>query len=102
MTDYNDGKWHGWNGVECPVHPKSLVVVLNAINGVLGERTAGITDWKSQTLIAFRVIKPYREPREFWGVVYEDGSFLGDTKKEIIMRRCSSTSIIHLREVIEE
>ena len=26
MTNtYNDGKWHGWNGGECPVHPKTVV-----------------------------------------------------------------------------
>ena len=27
MTDYNDGKWHGWNGGECPVHPESELKV---------------------------------------------------------------------------
>ena len=25
MTSYNDGKWHGWNGGECPVHPETEV-----------------------------------------------------------------------------
>lgn len=27
MTNYNDGKWHGWNGGKCPVHPESIVQV---------------------------------------------------------------------------
>ena len=28
MTNYNDGRWHGWNGGECPVHPETVVVVV--------------------------------------------------------------------------
>ena len=26
--NYNDGRWHGWNGGECPVHPETVVVVV--------------------------------------------------------------------------
>lgn len=62
MTDYNDGKWHGWNGGKCPVHPESVVEVLHAETGVLNERRAGITVWEHEYLIAFRVIREHKEP----------------------------------------
>ena len=91
MTDYNDGKWHGWNGGECPVHPESLVDVLHSANGILDERKAGITAWDSEYLIAFRVTKPYKEPREFW--ILEEGY--------VCTQKPKSTGWIHVREVIE-
>lgn len=84
MTDYNDGKWHGWNGGECPVHPETVVEV------VLRDETntnRKYDDFSSPTakagrvshecwenregfrqVIAFRVIKEHREPRVFWVV----------------------------------
>lgn len=66
MTDYNDGKWHGWNGGECPVHGDSHVeyVTLNEP----GISDAGSLDWNTEILpiIAFRVVKRHREPRELW------------------------------------
>ena len=61
MTDYNDGKWHGWNGGECPVHPETVVEVLHAENGILDELVASVNLWDHENLIAFRVIKEYRE-----------------------------------------
>ena len=39
MTNYNDGKWHGWNGGECPVHPKSMV---DAVWHDANQETTGI------------------------------------------------------------
>ena len=77
MTDYNDGRWHGWNGGECPVHPKSVVDAIlmdgSRTHG-LGISLAGNLDWThglgNDDIIAFRVVKEYREPREFW--IYED------------------------------
>ena len=66
MSDYNDGKWHGWNGGECPVHGDSHVeyVTLNEP----GISDAGSLDWNTEILpiIAFRVTKQHREPRELW------------------------------------
>jgi hypothetical protein len=66
MTDYNDGEWHGWDGGECPVHPKSVIKVFYVPSG--SEQTwsfegaAGDKDWGHPFL--FRVINPYLEPRE--------------------------------------
>ena len=75
MTDYNDGNWHGWNGGECPVHPRSVVEAVwhdprNAAAGMTGPRPAGDQEvgpslaWAH--VVKFRVIKQHREPRELW------------------------------------
>lgn len=72
MTDYNDGKWHGWNGGECPVHPQSEIEVVyaNAIafSGATA-CTAKYAAWsdKIMQLAAFRVVTPYDEPVEYTG-----------------------------------
>jgi hypothetical protein len=79
MTDYNDGKWHGWNGGDCPVHPQSAVEVVYVPRNGLGSSILGasfaydrvwdrrIADYLD--MVAFRVTKPYVEPpnaREIW------------------------------------
>lgn len=64
MTDYNDGKWHGWNGGKCPVHPKSNVCGIYMDNEVVPHQKpvfdcASEFDWDrsgSYILIAFRVV----------------------------------------------
>ena len=68
-VNYNDGKWHGWNGGGCPVHPLSEV---EAVWHDENRRTSGIRcgaahggAWFNQ-ILKFRVIKEHREPREFW------------------------------------
>ncbi len=71
MTDYNDGKWHGWNGGECPVDPESIIDVhyINAVGGYgRGEdRLAGQHSWALSCL--FRITKPAPpKPRTMWGV----------------------------------
>jgi hypothetical protein len=104
MTDYNDGKWHGWNGGECPVHPKSVVVVVTG----RGQATepAGDFGWNDNDtpIVAFRVIKPYIEPREFWVNVYPNGDIgrphLSKNGAEMCCEPGGTT--IQLREVIEE
>ena len=75
MTNYNDGKWHGWNGGECPVHPKTVVegVYLDEdgkpdFRSPMRDDARGF-DWVRDglfCLIAFRVVKEYREPLEWW------------------------------------
>lgn len=83
--DYNDGNWHGWNGGECPVHPKSLIEYFWAAGPHHGmkERIAGEDEkqsypsWSGQ-LKAFRVVKPYREPRVWYAV----GETLHDTAEK--------------------
>lgn len=72
VPDYNDGKWHGWNGGECPVHPKTEVDVVlrcGALKaGNLGQDLywSGPDKLPRSHIVAFRVVKVYREPREFW------------------------------------
>jgi hypothetical protein len=85
--DYNDGKWHGWNGGECPVHPESVVEVRwENTNGPKEIHKAGDINkgaqWSwdfskhasSNAIVAFRVVTPYREPREITidGVIYRE------------------------------
>jgi hypothetical protein len=77
MTDYNDGKWYGWNGGECPVHPQSVVdiVYVNAHGITHGpeRRMAMLNDWNpihSGYTVAFRVVTPYVEPVEYTGECY--------------------------------
>jgi transposase len=73
MIDYNDGKWHGWNGGECPVHPESVVEYVwhYPKRGETGVKTrkAGYDvhlrcpDWR--VVIMFRVVTPYKpKPKE--------------------------------------
>lgn len=74
MTDYNDGNWWGWNGGECPVHPETVVDVVVIRQECETWRTlnlnASVFDWDApdgnSEIIAFRVVRAYREPREFW------------------------------------
>ena len=65
--NYNDGKWHGWNGGECPVHPETLVrVIFEDGSGPSGPQTAGVWDWSGLHPVVFRVVKEYKEPKEFY------------------------------------
>ena len=90
MTNYNDGKWHGWNGGECPVHPKSRVHVRlldpdRETPNVMVDR-ADTWSWAHSgrsEIIAFRVIKEYREPRRCWSY----GAHIRDTEAEVVAFR---------------
>ena len=71
MTDYNDGKWHGWNGGKCPVHESSEIDwMLRSGKPQASDRYAGRRSWAhfgyDSDIIAFRVTKVHREPREWW------------------------------------
>jgi hypothetical protein len=85
MSDTYDklNHWYGWNGGECPVHPETEVEWLT-----LGKDAsisyAGNCRWshrdpdgfEAADIIAFRVIKLYKEPRkprEWWLNVRIDG-----------------------------
>lgn len=90
VTDYNDGQWHGWNGGECPVHPETVVDTRHLKSGPINnseiyswaakvteqagwfdsECWAGIDDDKHNPIVAFRVVKPYREPLECWVTIH--------------------------------
>lgn len=76
MTDYNDGKIHGWNGGECPVHPKSVVEYWLREGGADGEcadNLAWVHIGHSSDIIAFRVTKGHVEPKTIWVNEYADG-----------------------------
>jgi hypothetical protein len=68
VTDYNDGKWHGWNGGECPVDPGAVVdiVWLNYDGSAVRDYNhwdvaadhCWVHDGDDGDIIAFRVIRP--------------------------------------------
>lgn len=98
MTDYNDGKWHGWNGGECPVHPETIVEYVT-INGHNDNRAAcGLVFDRDNlsAIIAFRVIKEHREPREFWIRAGVDYPRAYDAEPD------DASRYIHVREVMDE
>lgn len=107
MNNYNDGLWHGWNGGgECPVHPESMVECEfygGDDGGFISEaRQAETFAWNAKTVrvVAFRVIKAYKEPREFWlvgaGAVYNS-----QEKAEHVAKAIGGCEIIHVREVLK-
>ena len=96
MTNYNDGKWHEWSGGECPVHPKTVVDFVTD-DGIISSWTARMAKWdyKPVPIRAFRVIKEYKEPREFW--VGTDNGY--HTIQSYEPRR--PHNFIYVREVLE-
>jgi hypothetical protein len=80
MSDYNDGKIHGWNGGECPVHPESLVNVWFQDGDVSRSDKASIWKWAHRKadadIIAFQVTKPYTEPKVIWVNEYTCGALI--------------------------
>ncbi len=123
MTNYNDGKWHGWNGGECPVHPMTIVAAIyggetpdvpeTRLDGVI--RLAGqfqSSCWNHDEIIsirskiiAFRVVKEHREPREFWVCESPDHRRPVVFASEAEMKAASWVpgldQITHVREVLE-
>ena len=89
LTNYNDGKIHGWNGGGCPVHPKTLVKVFQ--KGILSS-----LDYKADNLhwghcggcgdiVAFQVVKEYKEPMVVWMNLYNYGcAYTYKTKEQAI------------------
>ena len=74
--NYVEGKWYGWNGGECPVHPDTDVDVVchdlledehESVRACAKER-AGDWCWsdESEPIIAFRVVKYHVEPKVVW------------------------------------
>lgn len=95
MTNYNDGKWHGWNGGECPVHPGSEIEAVytrsECFKGIVSD-VAKAFSWEdgeySLGLVAFRVVKEHREPKEY----------TIDPRKNIIWYS-SEDDLVHVKEV---
>ena len=98
MTDYNDGKWHGWNGsAECPVHHLSEVQVGGETDKVWPAKRAG-HDVAWSNVIVFRVTKAHREPREWWLV---KGYAPFCTREDADKWASDQYPVIHVREVLE-
>lgn len=92
---YEVGKWYGWNGGECPVHHETVVewVTKQASgSGKAGVYSWGVDDHENCIILAFRVIKEYKEPREFW---------LHEPSGKFQTEACARGCCIHVREVIE-
>ena len=108
MTDYNDGKWHGWNGGECPVHLKSRVDHAwnyesdsgSGLTLVKNTSAANVAFLGNQfgRVIAFRVIKEYREPREIW---FDDDGRSWNTEQEAANFCRDGGKPARFREVLE-
>lgn len=101
--EYKVGKWYGWNGGECPVHPETVVQVVwlsdqneytdLSVNMIAGEA------WDSE-VIAFRIINEHKEPREWWvwaGLLFCD---VKDAEHECMLGNGDMSNIIHVREVL--
>ena len=108
-----ENHWYGWNGGECPVHPETIVDVLERENdsGIVEakEWRAENFCWTDPDIIAFRIVKLYREPRkarEWWLTVCEEDGWSGfyESKRlaeEHAVDSGPDTEIVHVREVLE-
>lgn len=105
MTNYNDGKWHGWDGGECPVHPYSVIEGVYLFNGTpcRDKANANVFDWghDDEPIIAFRVIKEHKEPREFWLCGYTICTNENAANRVNVDKHDELMEIIHVREVLE-
>ncbi|QDP54203.1 MAG: hypothetical protein GOVbin4685_63 [Prokaryotic dsDNA virus sp.] len=98
-TNYNDGFWHPWTGGECPVHPKSMVAVL-PVGGAKDhtpEMAASAVSWGGDfPVVAFRVTKEHKEPREWWLI----GPNWTDDEEMAKAMEKDGFEAIHVHEVI--
>ena len=93
MVNYNDGKWHGWNGGECPVHPETVVEVqYNRRETHTAKKFVWSHSLSNADIVAFRVIKEHREPREWWLQRLDSG--------ELVAGITEVNGAIKVREVI--
>jgi len=104
VTDYNDRCWHGWAKREKPpLHDLTRIerVYINGAGQIMDDSksgssaSVGSTCWDndlypSSVILAFRIIKEHKEPREFWVV---DGFAYDDPQ--------TGYGCIHVREVLE-
>jgi hypothetical protein len=103
-TNYNDGKWHGWNGGECPVHPETLVDIVDEEGETFSDHKAGAADWERcdmfVPIIAFRVTKEHKEPREWLIAVNARGGVVDSDAADSVFFKANYPDAIHVREVI--
>jgi len=97
MTDYNDGKIHGWNGGECPVHPESEVMVWYRGNTSSKGFRAKSHSWQYSKsdgdIVCFQVTKPYAEPKVIWVNEYHYGARYGYDSEELAKSRISISAV---------
>lgn len=104
-VNYNDGKWHGWNGGECPVHPQSVVEV--QWNNERDTRKANDYGdlWHNsdgdEHFAAFRVVKEYKDPREFWVSRMTQFDLNGNVCGHVFVESSEKDGEFKVREVIE-
>lgn len=88
LTNYNDGKIHGWNGGDCPVHPLTIVkLYFKRHTASNSEFVANVVSWlhhdESDDIVAFQVVKEYKEPMVVWMNMYGNGyAYTYKTKEE--------------------
>lgn len=109
MIDYNDGKIHGWNGGECPVHPETIVNIWFRGSGYDEVFTAKVLRWSHNyndgDVIAFRVTKAHREPKTIWVNEYKTMKSGWDTEDEARQRGQQHDAIriaVEYREVAKK
>lgn len=103
-TDYNDGKWYGWNGGESPVLPKAFVDVIFR-DGGKDDNIAELLDWRERgddSIVAFRVVKNTKEPREFWVKQMTDFDLNGNVVSYSYMECDKKEGQFKVREVLDE
>lgn len=91
MTEYVTGQIYGWNGGECPVHPKTKIKIWTRSWRPSGVDTdAGSCSWKhinaGSDLVCFQVITSYIEPKTIWVNEYADGRVCAYTSEEAAKR----------------
>ena len=105
MTDYNDGKWHNAEGDEWPLHEKTMAYRLWRAPETDMERldygAVGSMNWGNQysRTTAFRVVKEYREPREWWIVAGAACSTEDAAREMAAIHGKNVFQIVHVREV---
>ena len=104
MTNYNDGKWHGWNGGECPVHPESVVEVVTRSYGPQKETSDYFGWWHGDhinPILAFRVVKEHKEPREAYLKIISQTYITGEEVETLTICRHDDVGAVLFREVVE-
>ena len=107
---YETNVWYGWNGGECPVHPETVVQVqmANETREQVEEESpssahcAGVWSWDwdwacddvAFCIIAFRIVKERKVPREVWMKWNERGGYWSDSLTE-------TKGAVLFREVLE-
>lgn len=85
MTDSNNGQIWGWNGGECPVHPKTVVRYWLRSGRTFDENTAYALRWchneSAGDIVAFQVVKVQTEPKVIWVNEYADGPVAFNTER---------------------